>query len=157
MDRYFIQALSAITFLAVIDLLVSKSNNGKTVKTVISLISVTILAVPIVTIIKNFTFTSDIEFINYDYTEYLLNLEKEVYKNRIEKALNTSDIEYESVDFEFSNENNPFKLEKIVIKPHGNVIIGSEEHINMSERVNLALENVINLSEVEIKIEAKTR
>ncbi len=157
MDRYFIEALSAITFLAVIDLLISKTNNGKAVKTVISLISVTILAVPIVSIIKNFAITNDTISIDYDYSEYLLNLEKEVYKNKIEKALKRSEIEYESIYLEFSNGENPYELKKIVIKLNIEVINGSEEHINMSERVKLSLENVINISEVEIKIEAETR
>ena len=55
MNSFFVEALSAITFLAVFDLLISKSNNGKLVKIVISLISVTILAFPIVSIVKNFS------------------------------------------------------------------------------------------------------
>lgn len=153
MNRYIIEALSAITFLAIFDLLISKSNNGKLVKVVISLISVTILAVPIVSIVKNFSISTNEYFADLEYAEYLLNIEKKVCQNKVEKALNSDDIEYKNVILEFEQKDGFYNLNKITIKLLKTVINGSEEHINMLERVNLTLKTIINLNEVEIVIE----
>ena len=153
MDRYFVEALSAITFLAVVDVLISKSNNGKLVKGVISLISVTILAIPIVSLVKNFSFSSNSQPYNVEYFEYLFNLEKEVCQNKVEKALYDDGFEYKSVMLEFQENEGVYTLNKITIKPLKTVINGSNEHINMLETLNLTLKTIINLSEVEIVIE----
>ena len=153
MNRYIIEALSAITFLAIFDLLISKSNNGKLVKVVISLILVTILAVPIVSIVKNFSISTNEYFADLEYAEYLLNIEKKVCQNKVEKALISDDIEYKNVILEFEQKDGFYNLNKITIKLLKTVINGSEEHINMLERVNLTLKTIINLNEVEIVIE----
>ena len=153
MDRYFVEALSAITFLAIVDVLISKSNNGKLVKGVISLISVTILAIPIVSLVKNFSFSSNSQSYDVEYFEYLFNLEKEVCQNKVEKALFDGGFEYKSVMLEFEENEGVYTLNKITIKPLKTVINGSNEHINMLETLNLTLKTIINLSEVEIVIE----
>ncbi len=155
MNSFFVEALSAITFLAVFDLLISKSNNGKLVKIVISLISVTILAFPIVSIVKNFSLPTNSELTDKNYSEYLFNLEKEVSKSKVEKALLKGNVEYEKVILEFEEKDGLYTLNKITIKPLKTVINGSEEHINMLERVNLTLKAIINLNEVDILIETK--
>lgn len=155
MNSFFVEALSAITFLAVFDLLISKSNNGKLVKIIISLISVTILAFPIVSIVKNFSLPTNSELADKNYSEYLFNLEKDVSKNKVEKALLKGNVEYEKVILEFEEKDGLYTLNKITIKPLKTVINGSEEHINMLERVNLTLKTIINLSEVDILIETK--
>lgn len=155
MNEYFIQTLSVITFLAMADLLVTKSSNGKLVKTVISLISVTTLAIPIVSIIKNVDFSSDNFNYNENYNEYLLNLEEEVYIKRIKKALYDAEISDFELSIEFSGGENPFLLNKITVIFINGVINSKSEHIDMTERVNLALKNVINLSGVTVEIETK--
>ena len=123
---------------------------------VISLISVTILGVPIVSIIKNFSFTSTESIAQVNYAEYLLNLEKEAYKNQIEKVLFSSEFEFESIEVEFEKADTYFYLNKIIIKPKKLVINGSIEHINMLETVNSILNSIINLSEVEVIIETSS-
>ncbi len=155
MKEYFYQTLSVITFLSIADLIVTKSKNGKIVKTIISLISVTALSLPIISIVKNVKLSN--ENFNYvqNYNEYLLELQEEVYKKTIKKALFDAQIDNFELEFEFSSDDNIFKLEKIIIIFENEVINDNNEHIDMTERVNLALKNTVNLSGVTIEIETK--
>ena len=155
MHSYFISTLYSIAFLAILDIFISNSNNGKTVKIIISLISVVILAVPIVNVIKNFTF-SEVEIeSDFEYSEYLLKLEKNILNNKIESALKSASIEFSSIRLEFLDDENKLLLKKIFIKPKTSVLTGSDEHIDMAERVNLALKNIIELGVCEIEIETQ--
>ena len=149
MKEYFYQTLSVITFLSIADLIVTKTKNGKIVKTIISLISVTALSIPIISIVKNVKITNENYTLVENYNEYLLN------QNSIKKALIDAEIDNFELKFEFSSSENLFKLEKIIIIFENEVINDNSEHIDMTERVNLALKNTINLSGVTIEIEAK--
>jgi hypothetical protein len=143
--------LGVLVFLSLIDIIVPKSSNGKAVKAVISLISVSVLLVPIISIIKGKTYDFNVK--NDYYHEYLLELEGNVIKNVIKKTLSDNEIKFSSVETEFNEDDNDFSLKKIIINLEIEVINGSEEHINIIKKVKLLLEGKIDFEKVELIIE----
>ncbi len=151
MNNLFVVSLTSITFLTMLDVIVSKTKNGKVVKTVISLVAVTILLTPIVSIIKNFDINYDISA-NENYQNYLIDFESKVYKSTIKSVLEKNGYEVQDVIISFS-EDNVYSPKKVTIKLKNTVINGQEEHINMIERVKTLLKTAINTENVEILIE----
>ena len=113
MKEYFYQTLSIITFLALVDLLISKTSNGRLVKAVISLISVIALAIPIVSIINNVDFSVSDDLITQNYNQYLLELEEKTYKEKVSKILANEELYPKDLIIEFSKDENSYKVEKI--------------------------------------------
>lgn len=153
MKEYFYQTLSVITFLALLDILVSKSSNGRVVKTVISLISVIALAIPIVSIINNVNFSINGDSANQNYTKYLHELEEKTYKEKVRSALSYEKLYPKDIIIEFLDEKNSFTVNKIILIFEKGVITSESEHINMTDRVISVINNKINLSGVTIEIE----
>lgn len=153
MKEYFYQTLSIITFLALVDLLISKSSNGRLVKAVISLISVIALAIPIVSIINNVDFSVSDDLITQNYNQYLLELEEKTYKEKVSKILANEELYPLDIIIEFSKDENSYKVEKIKLIFEKGVITSESEHINMTDRVELVLNSKINLSGVTVEIE----
>jgi hypothetical protein len=153
MKEYFYQTLSIITFLALVDLLISKSSNGRLVKAVISLISVIALAIPIVSIINNVDFSVSDDLITQNYNQYLLELEEKTYKEKVSKILANEELYPKDIIIEFSKDENSYKVEKIKLNFEKGVITSESEHINMTDRVELVLNSKINLSGVTVEIE----
>lgn len=153
MKEYFYQTLSIITFLALVDLLISKSSNGRLVKAVISLISVIALAIPIVSIINNVDFSVSDDLITQNYNQYLLELEEKTYKEKVSKILANEELYPKDIIIEFSKDENSYKVEKIKLIFEKGVITSESEHINMTDRVELVLNSKINLSGVTVEIE----
>lgn len=152
MQNYFISTLYSIIFLVIVDVFISKTNNGKAVQTIISLISVLILALPIVNVIKNNTLIINESNIDLNYQIHLQNLEKDILKNNVESALKRENIEFIRVDLIYLG-GDVTSINKIIITPKNLVLTNSSEHIDMLERVNLTLKNVINTGECEVLIE----
>ena len=148
MKEYFYQTLSVITFLALLDILVSKSSNGRVVKTVISLISVIALAIPIVSIINNVNFSINGDSANQNYTKYLHELEE-----KVRSALSYEKLYPKDIIIEFLDSENSFTVNKIILIFEKGVITSESEHINMTDRVISVINNKINLSGVTIEIE----
>ena len=153
MKEFFISTLSAITILALLDILVTKTKNGKVVKMVISLVATFLISVPIVKIFKgennfNNNITSD-EL----YLEYLDKLEDETIYRKIKIALNIGNFEYRDIEVVFEDNTNCKVLKKLIIILDKGVIIDSAEHINMIENAKKLLEKVIDVKKVEIEIE----
>ena len=153
MKEYFYQTLSIITFLALVDLLISKTSNGRLVKAVISLISVIALAIPIVSIINNVDFSVSNDLITQNYNQYLLELEEKTYKEKVSKILANEELYPKDIIIEFSKDENLYKVEKIKLIFEKGVITSESEHINMTDRVELVLNSKINLSGVTVEIE----
>lgn len=153
MKEYFYQTLSIITFLALVDLLISKTSNGRLVKAVISLISVIALAIPIVSIINNVDFSVSDDLITQNYNQYLLELEEKTYKEKVSKILANEELYPKDIIIEFSKDENSYKVEKIKLIFEKGVITSESEHINMTDRVELVLNSKINLSGVTVEIE----
>ena len=154
MKDYFIATILIILFLSIVDLIVTKSKNGKVVKMVISLVSVTLLSAPIVSIVKNGSINFDSYTIDYEYSNHLLNLETSIIKSKIKTALNDINFVYEDVNLCVLSQNDSVELKKIIIKVKNEVIIGSDAHINMIESVKSALKNIIDTDLVVIEIES---
>ena len=115
MNSYFYSVLGVLVFLSLIDIIVPKSSNGKAVKAVISLISVSVLLVPIISIIKGKTYDFNVK--NDYYHEYLLELEGNVIKNVIKKTLSDNEINHQEVlDTAKIAEENLVKLTREIVK-----------------------------------------
>ncbi len=153
MQSYFISTIYSITFLAILDVFISRTNNGKTVQVIISLISVVILAVPIVNVIKNYTFNGIETESNYEYSKYLVQFEKKLLSNKVESLLKRENIEFDDVRYDYIEDENGITLKKITIKTKNDVLNGSSEHIDMTERAILALKNIIDTGVCEIRVE----
>ncbi len=152
MNKYFISTLSVIFLLSILDILVSKTKNGKAVRAVISLIATFILITPILSIFKvnsgeNLLLSDEL------YLNYLENLEDETVRRKLKIALNIGDFEYLDLFVEFENDGRNKNLKKVtIILPKG-VILGSDEHINMIEKAKTLLEKEIDVLKVKIEIE----
>ena len=153
MKEYFYQTLSINTFLALVDILISKTSNGRLVKAVISLISVIALAIPIVSIINNVDFSVSDDLKTQNYNQYLLELEEKTYKEKVSKILANEELYPKDIIIEFSKDENSYKVEKIKLIFEKGVITSESEHINMTDRVELVLNSKINLSGVTVEIE----
>lgn len=112
MKDYFIATILIILFLSIVDLIVTKSKNGKVVKMVISLVSVTLLSAPIVSIVKNGSINFDSYTIDYEYSNHLLNLESSIIKSKIKTALNDINFTYEDVNLCVLSQNDSVELKK---------------------------------------------
>ena len=153
MNNYFYVTLSVIVFLAFLEILVSKTKNGRMVNSVISLLAVTMLLLPIVSLIK-----SDENLIKNDYyseyaNKYLIELEKKVVYNKIVAVLDSGDHKATKVELDFSIEDVSLTLEKITVYFDSTVINEKGEHIDMLESVKNSLSTVVDVQKVEIKIE----
>lgn len=144
MNEYFITTLSVALFLAVVDVLVSKTQNGKIVKSVISLILVTVLAVPIIKIIGNEDFNIENSFSTSKFEAELIKLEKEILTEKIESTLNDNEINFINVSVEMSSQEASFNVEKIIIKFSNSVIKGESERINMLDKVQKLLKPIFS-------------
>ena len=150
MNNFFLASLTSIAFLSILDVLVSKSKNGKLVKTVISIVAVCMLLTPILSIVKNFSLSNINEI---DYEKDYLELEGKIYTSNIKNVLLKAGYKVEGVEVEFSTENENSTLNKITIKFRNQVIIESGGHINMLDNVKTLLSGSINLDKVEVVIE----
>lgn len=153
MEEYFIATLSVSVFLALVDVLVTKTQNGKFVKMVISLILVTVLAVPIIKIIGNNNFTLDDKFSSLGLETELIELEKDILTEKIEKTLTNNSIEFLSVDVQVSHNENGYVIDKIIIKFSKNVINSDSERINMLEKMKTLLKSIISNGDI-IQVES---
>ncbi|MBE5744489.1 MAG: hypothetical protein E7358_07290 [Clostridiales bacterium] len=149
MKDYLIISLSIVVLLAFLDIFISKTKNGKVVKSVISVISVTMLLTPIVSIIKGDSSLLEGGYYNEYLSEYLIELEKKVVVNKIDSALDNLDYLISDFELEFSNENDCVILEKIKLK----VINQNYEHIDILETVKNSLKTVVDVEKVEINFE----
>ncbi len=154
MNNYFYVTLSVIILLAFLDILISKTKNGKLVKTIISIIAVTMLAVPVVSIVKGDNSFIQNGYYNDHVKEYLENLEKKTVINKINGALNKLEFDYVSVNVEFFDENQNIVLKKITVCISSAVINEDLAHIDILESVKNALSTVVDVEKVEISIEA---
>ncbi len=153
MNNYLIVTLSVIIFLAFLDLITSSSKNGKVVKMVTSLIAVTMLAVPIISIVKNENLTQDKVYYNEYLNDYLVELEKKVVQNKIESALKDLECKFSNVNVEFIDEKGTLILEKITVKFDTAVINENGLHIDILESVKNSLKSAIDIQKVEIIVE----
>lgn len=153
MNNYFYVTLSVIILLAFLDILISKSKNGAVVKSVISLVAVTMIAVPIVTIVKGDSSFTKNEFYSDHVKEYLINLEKKVVTNKVSGALDKLEFDYLDVKVEFFDESENLVLKKVTVCLSIDVINENSEHIDILETVKNALSTVIDVEKVEINIE----
>ena len=148
MKTYFSSIILAIFTLIAFDLLVSKTKNGKLVKSVISLIVTSMLVIPIV---NAFNGTLDFGYDNSNgyYSEYLFSIEDKVIKTQVETALNKEGID--ALEVNILREENLVK--EIRVKIENLVITEDEEHINRLEEIKSCIINALKNLEVDIIIE----
>lgn len=157
MNNYFFATISVIILLAFLDIIISKTKNGKVVKSVVSLIAVTMLAVPIVSIVKGDNSLIKEGYYSEYTKNYLIDLEKKVVKNKIKEAL--KDLEYEilNVEVEYFSENDLLEIKKVTVYLSSAVINENNEHIDILESVKNAMSTVVDVQKVEIEVEADWR
>ncbi|MBQ3235591.1 MAG: hypothetical protein IJA97_05490 [Clostridia bacterium] len=153
MNSYLLTTLSIIIILSFFEILVTKTQNGKVVKTVISLIITLILTIPIVSILKGEGIDESFVNVNLEYASHLDNLEKTAVESKIKFCLDQGGFVYKGVKAEFENSSDLIALKKIYIILDGGVIIEETERINMIKDAERLLKNVIDIGEVEIEIE----
>ena len=152
MNNYLNAVLGILMFLALIDTLVQKTSNGRVVKVVISLISVSVLLNPIISILKG-SFDFNLDFSSETYLEYALDIEKSVIENVVKTTLKDSEFDVDSVDSEFLCENNKFTLKTIKIILKNQVINCENERINTIENIKTLLKTKIDFEKVELIVE----
>ena len=154
MNSYFSVIITSISFLTVLDLLISKSKNGRVAKTVISVVSVTMLAYPVVSLIKNFNLSYTPEA-DVNFEIHLLENKKSFYENSIKNSLNELGFEILNVNCEFDSKKS-YNLNKITVKTKFDVINKNDANIYMVDEIKKLLKSVTDVNFVEIIIEKTT-
>lgn len=154
MSNYLFSTLSIIIFLAFLDIIISKTKNGKMVRTITSLIAVSMLVLPIVSIIKGDNNIVKNGYYSEYLNEYLVNLEKKVISTKIKNALKDFEYDVLSVEVDFNNSEDQLIVKKVKILLDESVISENISHIDIVESVEKLLETVVDPQKVEIKIEA---
>lgn len=154
MSNYLFSTLSIIIFLAFLDMVISKTKNGKMVRTITSLIAVSMLVLPIVSIIKGDNNIVKNGYYSEYLSEYLVNLEKKVISTKIKNALKDFEYDVLSVEVDFNNSEDQLIVKKVKILLDESVISENISHIDIVESVEKLLETVVDAQKVEIKIEA---
>lgn len=149
MAQYFISILSISLFLAMVDLLLLKTQNAKLVRSIISLILITVLIVPIINIIESNDFGDN----NYslELEEQLILIEKETLTSKIKNVLDSNNVIYDSLSVEISTEDNKYQIKKVIIYL-SQVINDENERININEKIKNLISSLISDKE-KIQIE----
>lgn len=153
MNSYLVSTLSVITLLSFLEIIVSKTSNGKAVKTVISLICTFMLIVPVVSILKGENNYNEALVSENSYYKHLEVLQESAVLQNVKFALNKGDFKYfdTSVEYEFNGDIKSISKIKIILDK--GVIISQDERINMIKEVKTLLSEVVDVEEVEIEIE----
>lgn len=148
MKEYFLTIITATFFLAILDGVLPQNNNGKLVKTIITVVSVSIILVPILNFFKN-----DFEY-NYSeqvfdkYDDYLLKYQEETTINEIKTLLNNNKYDVSSV--EILNDSDK-QIIKIILLDNG--INEDSEHINSIENAQNLVKERLYLNAWEVQVE----
>lgn len=148
MKEYFLTIITATFFLAILDGVLPKNNNGKLVKSIITVVSVSIILVPILNFFKNdFEYNySEQVFDNYD--DYLLKYQEETTINEIKTLLNNNKYDVSSV--EILNDSDK-QIIKIILLDNG--INEDSEHINSIENAQNLVKERLYLNTWEVQVE----
>ena len=148
MKEYLSSIILSIFVLITFDVLVSKTKNGKMVKSVISLVVTIMLVIPIVNL---FSYENLLDFTgsNQTYKSYLNQIEENTIKTQITSALNKEELNAESIEL-YREEERIYKIHIII---DGLGITEKNEHINITELVK----NVLKNENLEIVVETKRR
>ena len=132
-----------------VDLLLLKTQNAKLVRSIISLILITVLIVPIINIIESNDFGDN----NYslELQEQLILIEKETLTSKIKNVLDSNNVNYDSLSVEISTEDNKYQIKKVIIYL-SQVINDENERINNNEKIKNSISSLISDKE-KIQIE----
>lgn len=148
MKDYLSSIILSIFVLIAFDVLVSKTKNGKMVKSVISLVVTIMLVIPIVNLFSSENIL-DFAGSNQTYKSYLNQIEENTIKTQITSALNKEELNAESIEL-YREEERIYKIHIII---DGLGITEKNEHINITELVK----NVLKNENLEIVVETKRR
>ena len=132
-----------------VDLLLLKTQNAKLVRSIISLILITVLIVPIINIIESNDFGDN----NYslELQEQLILIEQETLTSKIKNVLDSNNVIYDSLSVEISTEDNKYQIKKVIIYL-SQVINDENERININEKIKNSISSLISDKE-KIQIE----
>ena len=150
MNTYLLTAVLITIFVAMLDVLIIDGKNGKLVKCIISLISVACFITPLLSILSNNDF--EVEFYNKEFTNYLIETEKQTVESEILGTLTSTNYNVVSVNSVVENANDIISTKKVEIILNCNGINCKEDHINITKEIEvLILKNVFeSKSGVEI-------
>ena len=150
MDNYFYVVSGVIVLLALFENIIPNSTSGKSVKTVISVISVVVILSPIINVIKGIDNTVEV---GINYNEYLQDYQNNLTETSIKFLLENEGCTPKSVEVLGEYLNGNYTVNKIVIKFENLVIMGETEHINIIEKIENLLATRLNILKAEIVIE----
>ena len=150
MKEYFSSVITITFFLCLIDGILPKSKNGKVVKNVIAILSVTIILSPILNIFNsNLDLFNNTEILN-NYSSYLIEYKKTTMVNEISYLLENNGYDVLSVEIKSKNDGNIIQVFLL-----NNGINDQNEHIDSIENAkNLILERLY-LDNWEVLVEYK--
>ena len=144
MKEYIYTIIVSVFVFAVFDVFVSKTKNGKIVKSIISLIITTLIAIPVINLVTNNNLNS--EFLNNeDYATYLEELEDNSQKSTLKSLLLKEGVKVS--DIEIVREGGVIK--NVII-----VISSNDEHIDITNKVLSVVKSVVD-DGVEVIVETK--
>ena len=153
MSELIASTLVAIALVAVLDTLVSKTKNGLIVKKVISLLSISLILVPICDIIANQDFSYKNTESDTVFAEYLINLEVETIKQGVKTLLLKEGFTVENVQVVTDGVDTDFSIKKIKVKLNNLGISENGEHIHILENVTKLIKDYVKNDKVEVEIE----
>lgn len=153
MNNYLLTAVFISIFIALTEILVVNGKNGKLVKIVTSLITVTAFLSPILDIL-NYSNDNSIVF-DAEYSKYLEKVEKQMVESEVLGVIKTNNFSVKTVNAAVDNNEGNISTKKVEIILWCNGINCESEHINISKEVEkLIFNNVFNdEAGIEIVIE----
>ena len=128
MKEYFLTIITTTFFLAMLDGILPKNKNGKLVKSIISVVSVTIILVPILNFLNSDYKTNFNDNLFNDYEKYLTEYHKKTTESEIETLLKSNGYDVTSVHLTKIDDKN---FIEIFLNDTG--INDDSEHINRIE------------------------
>ncbi len=151
MNNYIYAIGGAITVLALFENIAPSGKNGKLCKTIISIICVIMIMSPIIKIFKN-EYNGEV-MSSASYSEYLLNYEETLTAKSIEYLLKNNDFSIENVEVNGENVDGKFIVKLVKIKLKNLVILDSDEHIFISEKIKNLIKSRLYVDDMELIIE----
>lgn len=141
LKSYLITCISGIIFLTFVEFILPRGKNGAAVRTVISILAVSIIVIPIISFLKsgvsdNFSYSSD-------YFLYGNKVEQKTQLNEVKLNLILNGLKCESISID-SDEEGKIKNVLIFFKKTG--IESESESINISEK---AKDIAVKILEIE--------
>ena len=152
MKGYFYGLIASVIFLAVFESVIPKSENGKPVKAVVSLLALLIITVPVIKMLGSGFFTgSESADINESFTNKLSEIERITTESEVYSLLKTEKFPVKKVKAAVITSDGKIFVKKIVVFYDESVIKENENHIYILENAKELIKSRLYKCDAEVE------